>query len=433
MRIVATFSAGPPYPQVFQVGADTDVWSQNGVFQLSPAGLEPLARGEVFRDRRVDGLLPVADGLLVLIREEGLFLFREGAAVPFAAEASRWAAEHRIHTGCRLPDGRWALGSVLGGVLLLRFDGVVDQVIDSGVGLFDDLVYGMAIDCEGALWLALNRDLARVEVASPLSVIDRRSGLAGSVYAIARHRDALWVGTAAGLFTSAPGAATAPPEPGTAPPWGQMPRMRPIAGLPLSAWSLLPVGEDLLIGTATGVSQLSGGGAPREVAGVEPRTAYALAPSPSDPQRVWVGMEDGVVALRRQGASWRAAGRVAEISSPVRTIVEGDGVLWLGTDLDGVVGLALPPAGAGFGADAAPPRRIAPGESINLFRIAGRILAAREKQILRLDEAKGELVEDPELAGVEPPGRVLNLAEDAQGNLWMNTNPPSVALRQEGG
>ncbi len=438
LRSLATFPAGPPYPQMFRIDDDEiDVWNRDGLHRLAATGLAPLPGGERFRDRRIDALLPAADGaLLVSVRGEGLFLFRDGAATPFAPEASRWAVEHRVYSSLRLPDGGWALGSILGGVLLLRPDGTVDAVIDSAVGLPDDLVHGMTVDREGVLWLALNRDLAKVEVASPLSVIDRRSGLVGSVYAVTRYRGSLWAGTAAGLFTDARGVAAGPLEPGTAPPWGRTPRMRPIAGLPPSVWSLLPAGDDLLVGTTSGVFQVSGGALPQEVPGVDPLTAYTLAPSPADPDRTWVGLEDGVVVLRRRGGRWVGEGRLADLTSPVRSIVEGDGVLWLGTEIDGVVGIALPPAGAtaaggvptAAGASDRPPSRVlAPGESIGLFRIGGRILATRERRIQRLDEAAGALVDDPELSRVEPSGEPTFLAQDADGNLWLNTRPPSVA------
>lgn len=189
LTTVARFPGDRPFAVSFDVGETVYVWAREGLFRLAGTGLQPVAGGEVFRGRRVDMILPATSSigstgsdtgtLLVSVRGEGLFLFKNGQAVPFAPAASRWTAEKRLFTGLRLPDGRWALGSILGGVLLLRPDGEMDQVIDTGVGLSDDFVSGMALDREGSLWLALNNGLARVEVSSPLSVIDRRSGLQG--------------------------------------------------------------------------------------------------------------------------------------------------------------------------------------------------------------------------------------------------------------
>ncbi len=291
VTILATFPGDRPYAAIFSAGAESYVWSREvGISRLQGRRLEPVPGGEVFRGRRVDQILPADGGLLVSVRGEGLFLLRGGKAEPFAPEASRWTAAKRVLEGIQLADGRWALGSVLGGLLLLRPDGAVDQVIDTAAGLPDDFVSGLVTDREGSLWLALNNGLARVEVASPLSVLDRRTGLQGEAYSVARHRGALWAGGSGGLFTTA-GADAGPPV-----------RLRAVPGPPPGVWSLLSRGDDLLAGTAFGIFQVRGTSA-SIVPGSEQSTNYVLAPSRADPERVWVGQEEGLAAVRRQGGA----------------------------------------------------------------------------------------------------------------------------------
>jgi diguanylate cyclase (GGDEF)-like protein len=411
---VARFPGDRPYASSFDVGAAFYVWTRDGLFRLVGTGLQPVAGGEVFRGRRVDVILPatgpedIDGGLLVSVRGEGLFLFKDGQAVPFAPAASRWTAEKRLFTGLRLPDGRWALGSILGGVLLLRPDGEVDQVIDTGVGLSDDFVGGLALDREGSLWVALNNGLARVEVSSPLSMIDRRSGLQGTVYAVARHRGRLWVATSEGLFTVAGGTGEAVP------------------GIPPSAWSLLSAGDDLLVGDAFGVYVVRDGSV-REIPGTEQETAFVLERSRVDPDRVWVGTAAGLEQIRREGGEWRYQGRVEGMPRELKGVVEGEnGVLWCSTESEGAVRVEIPAAGR---------PRVSPvpgSEDTTLFRLGDRILAARGGRLLRLDERMGALVEDPSLAGLGDA--TLDLAvEDAEGNLWLDTRPPSVAVRRSNG
>ena len=55
-------------------------------------------------------------------------------------------------------------------------------------------------------------------------------------------------------------------------------------------------------------------------------------------------------------------------------------------------------------------------------------MAVTGGRVLRLDEARGQLVEDPALAGMR--GKLGFVAEDAAGNVWMDIHPPAVALRQ---
>ncbi|HEY4574150.1 MAG TPA: hypothetical protein VIJ26_09310, partial [Thermoanaerobaculia bacterium] len=303
---VATYPGDRPYAVSFAVGREICVWSREGISRLRGTRLEPVPGGEAFRGRRVDQILPADGGMLVSVRGEGLFLLRNGQVTPFAPEASRWTAAKRLISGERLADGRWALGSVLGGLLLLRSDGTIDQVIDSAAGLPDDFVGGMVTDREGSLWLALNNGLARLEIASPLSVLDRRTGLQGQAYTVARHDGALWVGGSAGLFTTA---GTSQEKDG--PPV----HLRPVAGVPPGAWSLLPVDGDLLLGSAFGVFQIRGA-AVRLVPGTEKAsTTYVLARSAADPDRIWLGQDSGLAAIRRTGDGWRFEEKVAGFSS----------------------------------------------------------------------------------------------------------------------
>jgi diguanylate cyclase (GGDEF)-like protein len=435
LTTVATFPDSPPYAALFPADRENVVWTRGeGLLRVAGRSLVPLPGGAVFRNRRVDMVLPADDGLLVSVRGEGLFLVSQGKVEPFAPAASRWTAANRLLTGssCRLPDGRWALGSILGGLLLLRPDGAVDQVIDTSVGLGDNFVNGSVVDREGALWLALNNGVARLEVASPLSVLDRRLGLEGSVYALARHRGDLWVGTAAGLFTTRGSTPESPQGSRTLGGLSVGPtvRLHAVPDIPTSVWSTASVDGDLLVGTALGLFRVRADGAAEKVPGTE-ETVYLLIRSAANPDRVWLGTEKGLAAIRRQGGSWTYEGPVAGADDEVRTLVEGaGGVLWLGTT-EGVQGLEIETGPGGLRARRV--RRVPHSNGADVFRIGGRILAAQDDRVLRLDEQRTALVQEPALAPLSGRGKLTRLAEDAEGNLWMNTSPVWVALRRGGG
>jgi diguanylate cyclase (GGDEF)-like protein len=424
ISVVATVPGDRPFASLLAVAGQNYLWRREaGLLLLQGDRLVPVPGGAVFRDRRIDTLLPFDSqgdprgrDLLVSVRGEGLFrLGGDGRVAPFAPEASKWTAEKRILPGgsLRLPDGRWALGSILGGLLLLRPDGAVDQVIDSRLGLPDDFVGGVALDREGSLWLSLNTSLARLEVASPLSVIDARSGLPVSTYQVVRHQGRLWVATASGVSTVA--------EPTGA---GGPLRLRPVQGLPPSGWGLASVGDDLLVGTGFGLYRVRGDRPdPQPFPGGEQGVAYDLEPSRRDPDRVWAAMDFGLAELRRTGGSWRLI-PIAGTPSELRTVVEGeDGTVWCGSKHEGLAAVEVPASG--------PPRvhRVVASGWATAFRVRGEILAVVDDQVRRVDEARRALIADPALA-VLGRGLFSLLVEDAAGNLWMNTRPPSVAPRQ---
>lgn len=425
VEILAEVPDAPPYPHLAEVDGTIYLNTHEGLKWLRGSRFEPVPGGEVFRGRRVDQLWKAPAGLYVSVRREGLFLLRDGRVSPFAPEASAWAKKSRVFAGAELRDGRRALGSILGGVLLLGPGGEIDQVIDSSVGLPDDYVAGMAVDATGELWLALNAGLARLDVSSPLSVLDRRSGLGGSVYTAVRHQGELWVGTASGTFRSQPVENRPALSIGSQ---DQPLRLAPVPGLTEATWSFLSRGHELLVGTARGVMAVAPGRAPTTVPETD-ITVYALADSPGDPSRVWAGLDRGLGVLRQAGdGSWHLERVLEGIQSSVRQIVERPGVVWCGTDADGIVGvvLPLPPVGG------PPPAMVRLGgqEGCYLFRVHNQLLAVQRGRLRRLDEHSRSLLEDPALAFQENLGLFTHVAEDASGNLWLNTRPPTMVQRQ---
>ncbi len=432
LRALATFPGDRPYTTLWDIGGVTWVWSREGLARLTEGRIVPVPGGEVFSGRRVDLLLPLGDeagsgGLLASVRGEGLFRFADGVAEPFARAVSAWAKESRLLRGLRLPDGRLALGSIVGGLALMRPDGAIDQIIDTSVGLPDDLIYGMTLDGDGSLWLALNRGLARLEVASELSLIDQRSGLKGSVYAVARHQGTLYAATAAGLFAIEPGdakigGAAADARPAGAGGFGRPVRMRQIPAIPPSVWSLLSYDDELLAGSAMGVYRVRAGRAePLAAAGTD--TVYALLRSERDPARVWVGLQTGLGSLYRVGSGWRFEGLLPAVGRDVRTLAEDDrGRLYCQSSIDGVSSFdavvgpmpAQPPAVR---------REIDPAQ---VCKTSWGLLAAPEHGLLRLDAASGHFVADPDLAGLAVDG-VSRIAVDSEHRLWMNTDPLTIA------
>src|SRR6185436_2585612 len=195
------------------------------------------------------------------------------------------------------------------------------------------------------------------------------------------------------------------------PGFGRPVRMRAVPGLSTTTWSLLPAGNDLLVGTAFGLSVLRDATL-RSVRGTEQRTVFSLLRSAADPARVWVGLEDGLAVVRKEDGEWRYQGMVAGVPREIRVLAEGaNGSLWCGTGFDGLVGVEIP---AGWPAEPPRVRKIGGSEEAFPFRIGGR------------------LVEDPELTGLAPDDLEF-LAEDAEGNVWMDSRPPAVAVRRADG
>lgn len=414
-------------PRCFLVNGVVWMAFPDGLWRINANTTERVPGGETFKDRRVRLILPWSNGrYLVAVRDEGLQLFDGTASHPFAPAVSELANRFVVMTGVRLADGRYAIVTLQGGVIVMTPDGEIDEVIDSSTGLSDQDIGDAMVSSDGALWLAMDSSVARIEASSALTVVDARGGLRGTPVAIVRHRDALYAGTTSGLYKLVRPTG-----------WlsGDLVPRRiafPLGKKVRSAWAFVSVGQDLLIGTGDGVHVIHGDGEPVRLEGTKDELVYSLTLSTANPDLVWVGLRDGLGIVRRNGDAWQWQGLVEGAPGNIRTMIEESaGTLWAGTSYDGIARIDL--TGESGALPIARVRTFGRVES-SVYRLAGRIVfTTDEKRILALDQKSGTLSPDPVLGNLGNDSIPYALADDLEGNVWMNTQPVGVGRRQSRG
>ena len=389
-RVVATL----PESSAPRLCSDHYITGSDGLRRIDPTTMTVSRAG--FDGKTID----VVIGDVVAVRGEGLFHL-DGTS--FAPEASQWLKTKTVTAGCRLRDGRFVIGTRQDGVLLLAPSGEIEQRLDMEAGLPSDVLAHAFEDREGALWLAYHGPIVRIDLALPVSLIDIRSGLRGAVNAIARDGQRLWIATSHGLFV---GDSTSN-------------AMRLVPDVPAAAWCALLVNGELLVGTSDGAFVVDADGRARRIEGTEGLVIYEALRSKSDPSRVWIGMRKGLGALRGNANGWRFEGVIAGSPPHVRTLVERDGMLWLGTTFDG----ALRFDGKTF-------QRIGGKIESHVSEIGGRLIIRTADGVFTAD-ARGRLIRDEQLSALA--GDAFLIVEDPRGNLWFNTTPPRFIARAANG
>jgi diguanylate cyclase (GGDEF)-like protein len=335
-------------------------------------------------------------GQVVGVETRGLLAWHDGAW-----RAAGHGGGDRLTRGITdarvLASGALALGSTTGGVLLLTPELTFDRALGRAEGLPSGDVESLAEDAEGGVWIVSPAELARVDFGAPLTLIDSRLGLEGTVNGVARYDGTLHVLTTSGLFVLDDR-------------HGRR-RVTPVPGVPGRAWDAFDAGEHLLVATASGVYESRRSGA-RLVPGTARLSSYVLAPRVDRPDTMLVGSRTGLSVLVRQGNGWRFLRDVPGAPRYVRTIVtRPDGLVYLGTTFDGLVRLRLDEP-------AVPPRTLVPGE-VHLRDIDGalHVLSYESNVLAVLDEARETLTPAP-LRGVELPEHTLRFAFDPRGALW---------------
>ena len=168
----------------------------------------PISGGEVFHNEGVFGMFPLDNGKILIVTQQiGLYIYdskaKDKLISPLNSPYTSFLNQQQIIGGIQLMDGKIALNTASNGVVIIDSQGNVIQRINISSGIADNDVKQLYQDKYENLWLATNNGISRVNYASNISFYlnDERTGLYGSVNALAKTHSALFVGTTTGLFS----------------------------------------------------------------------------------------------------------------------------------------------------------------------------------------------------------------------------------------
>lgn len=392
-----------------------------GIFLRGPKGVERVDPKTFHRTptglvEHISVLLRSEDGrLLAVAREGGLFVLGQDGATPFAPLVGEWLQKKVATSASILHDGRMVITTRRHGLIVFGSGGEIEQIISADAGLPDAILNDSFVDREGSLWLAMEGPIVRVDLDSPVTVFDARRGVRGAAGDVVRLGNTLYAATTHGVY-SIDGQSNAR-------------RIEPMD----ESWRLLAVDDALLIGTSKGIYQLRAG-RPIELILKKDLELYDLFRSKVEPSRVWIAHGSGVASLRREGGAWSFEGEVAGVDQSVVSIVERDGVLWCGTVFEGILSITGPRTEKPL------VRQHGTGE-MNVFELGGRIVFVRASPstpsgvggaVVELDQ-NGRFIPDRLLGHLSAPRGFFLVAEDLQGNVWINSTPPQVFRRRSDG
>ncbi|MBC7536288.1 MAG: GAF domain-containing protein, partial [Ferruginibacter sp.] len=86
------------------------------------------------------------------------------------------------------------------GLVIIDSKGNLLQNINRNTGLQNESIYANYLDKKGALWLALDNGISRIEINSPVTQFTLQSGINSGVLTMKRFDGNLYIGTSNGLF-----------------------------------------------------------------------------------------------------------------------------------------------------------------------------------------------------------------------------------------
>jgi K+-sensing histidine kinase KdpD/CheY-like chemotaxis protein len=159
-------------------------------------------RMQVMLPYQAPGYKPGSDAkkqYLVGLFYSGVFLFDGTTFQPFKTEADELIKSGTLYKAAVINDSTYALSTTGKGLVIINSRGKIQQIINRGIGLQDESVYGVYTDKKERLWLTLDNGISSVETASPFSQFTNQSGINTSALWLTRFENDLYLGTTNGL------------------------------------------------------------------------------------------------------------------------------------------------------------------------------------------------------------------------------------------
>ena len=338
-----------------------------GLLRMKGDRLEPVAGGAAITQPEARAAFSWA-GELTLATNNGLFRVTPTGLEAKPLPAAVLAGGNRIYTSIPLWNGSLALGTSLGGVVILAPGGAIEQIVTKENGLAGVGVSSLFEDREGGLWITSGAGIDRADLA--MTRFAQGEGLLGATYTVARQGNALYAGTDVGLFRLG----------GTK---DGIAAFESIKAASKAVLVVVPTPHLLLVGAMNGVLAVDGASA---LPVTFTRVVYDISPSRRDPNLVYAAGLEGLASIRWNGSAWKQERILPASGDDFRSVLEDpDGRIWVATNKD-ILRVDWSPADGvveRFGVSAGVP----PGFK-NVYRIRNQVVFATPKGLIRFDPDK---------------------------------------------
>ena len=315
------------FPLMFNVNGTMYVleWKK-GLEVLKDDSLMPVKGGNKFANEKIYVMLPFPgeDGTsLIVTRTMGLFKYNGTNFIPFKTEADKFIKDNLIYSpGTVLSDGNILLSTLNGGAVVIDTAGKEVRKYSIGNGIISNQILFTFQDRSGAIWLATQNGISKIEYSSPVSYFDSRNNLTTTPIDIIRHNGIIYTATNNGVFSLNPNTS----------------EFHLLKNSNFASYSLVKIKNELLAGTNGGLFKVE----KDKLIPIKKTVGYeyvigALKQSRLNPDRIYVGTMSGLWSVLKIGNRWKDEGRIIKNSDqPTRIVEDKDGKVWMSTFSSGI-------------------------------------------------------------------------------------------------
>ncbi len=297
-----------------------------GLEVLKNNSLTLVKGGKKFANERIYVMLPFPGEKgtsLLVTRTMGLFKYDGANFIPFKTEADKFIKENLIYTpGTVLSDGNILLPTLSGGGVVIDTTGRVVRRYNLKNGIINNSINYSFQDRSGAIWLATNNGISRIDYSSPVSYFDSRNNFSTSASDIIRHKGIIYVAANNGVYSLDPNTSM----------------FHRLKNSNNQSNTFVESGNELLVGTFDGLFKVENDKLIpiRKTIGNEYDVLF-LKKSKLNPNRIYVGTTSGLWSVLKKGSKWKDEGRILKYSDQPTSVSENkDGKVWVATFASGL-------------------------------------------------------------------------------------------------
>ncbi len=99
----------------------------------------------------------------------------------FPTEVDSYLQDHTLYRAEAVNESEIALAFLNGGILLMKKDGSIQDILTEDNGLPTNVIYEMYIDKEGSLWATSADGIIKILINNPQTTIQEQNGFSGVV------------------------------------------------------------------------------------------------------------------------------------------------------------------------------------------------------------------------------------------------------------
>lgn len=333
--------------------------------------------------------------------------FTDSFKVP--GELNRFLVQNTLYRVLPFPDGRYALSTLNGGIVIVDSGFSILHILDKSKGMPEQPVFYALRDRQDGLWAATNNGIVRLEVDFPVTRFDETIGLKGTVTSVRRHNGVLYVSTFSGLYYLENG------------------RFEKVEGIENICWDMVSFDDSRLL--AAGIDGVFLVKKKKAVLIHDVINALCLHRPGGGGSRFYVGYGEGFAVLSHEiknGAdNWKLEYTWKSVPKKIWGIHEDhDGRIWLNTRTDEVFRVTVPPGGGPLSVTAYNASTGLPGRSNNaVATFDARTVLLTEKGFYIFDAAPDRFFPAPGLNdrfGLTSL-KLSGFIPDHEGNYWVIT------------